>query len=830
MQWWRYAMNDSTWQDFRLSLRIFRKNPAFTLAAIGTLALGIGANTAIFQLLDAVRLRSLPVPNPQELARIQFRGGNKELFGMVDFLYALTYPQFDQLRSDHEVFSTVFGWSAEGTRFGQGTSARHVLGLAVSGEFFPALQLRPAIGRLLGPDDDRPGCPDPGVVLSYSFWQGQFAGRASVIGSKVLILDRPYQVIGVAPARFTGLEVGRRFDVAMPMCAPGIIGVDSLARRDEFWVTVMGRLKPGVSFRRASAQLEVLRPGLLEATLPSGYSKQDVDVYKRLRLEAVPAANGTSELREHYDTSLWLLLGITGLVLLIACANLGNLMLARAGARQREYAVRLALGASRARLIRQSLSESLLLAFTGAAMGLGLAGALTKIIIWFLSTENDAPQLDLGLDWRMLAFTAAVATLACVIFGFVPALRSSQTDPAAVIKTGGRLTEGRERFSFQRFLVVVQIAVSLVLVVGAFLFVGSFHNLLTLDPGFRAKGVLLASFDLSSVPKSRIKPFQRQLLEEVRSVPGVESAATTSMVLIDGGIWGMGIQVGSVNDGAEFTWVSPDHFKTLSIPLLAGRDFNARDTETSPKVAIVNQTFVRQFFRNANPIAKTFRTVLQPDYPAADYQIVGVVKDTRHDNLRNEPPAMSFAPASQFPEPDTGVAMYVRSSAPFGAISSAIQRRMSALHPNVGVEFHEFQKEIENTLIRERLMAALSGFFGALAALLATIGLYGVISYVVVRRRNEIGIRMALGATRTQVISLVMRDATRLVLMGVAIGAACSLALGQIAASLLFGLKPYDPLTLLGSTLLLATVAALGSYLPARRASQLDPMAALRWE
>ena len=302
------------------------------------------------------------------------------------------------------------------------------------------------------------------------------------------------------------------------------------------------------------------------------------------------------------------------------------------------------------------------------------------------------------------------------------------------------------------------------------------------------------------------------------------------MVLIDGGISGIGIQAGSVNDGAEFTWVSPDHFKTLSIPLLAGRDFNARDTETSPKVAIVNQTFDRRFFGNANPIGKTFRTVLEPDSPAADYQIVGVVKDTRHDNLRNEPPPMSFAPYSQVPAPDAGVAMYVRSSAPLGAIRSAIQRRVSAQHPNIGVEFHEFQKEIENTLVRERLMAALSGFFGALAALLATIGLYGVISYVMVRRRNEIGIRMALGATRTQVIGLVMRDAVRLVLMGVTIGAACSLALGQTAASLLFGLKPYDPLTLLGSTLLLATVTALGSYLPARRASRLDPMAALRYE
>ena len=827
------AWLDSTWQDVRFSLRLLRKTPAFTVAAIATLALGIGANTAIFQLLDAVRLRNLPVPDPQQLARIQIRNGNGG-FGITNDFYALTYPLLEQIRLHQQSFAYVFGWRGYGdVRFGEGAQARRVRGLLVSGEFFPALELRPAAGRLFNREDDRPGCTASGVVLSYPFWQSQFGGRISAIGSKVMILDRPYEVVGVTPARFSGLEVGRKFDIAAPLCTAAIISPEDFTRRDLFWVTVMGRLKPGVSLHRASDQLQAISPGMLEATLPSGYSARALENYRKFRLEAAPAANGISSLRDDYDTSLWLLLGITGLVLLIACANLGNLMLARAGARQREFAVRLALGASRGRLIRQSLAESLLVAASGAALGLGLARVLSESIIWFLTTENDAPQLDLSADWRMLGFTAAVATLACIIFGLGPALRSSQIDPGAAIKSGGRsVTEGRERFSMQRLLVVVQISVSLVLVVGALLFVGSFRNLMTLDPGFREEGILLAFFDMSHLKLSdaEAKPFERQLLEEVRSIPQVEAAATTTNILIDGGSWTLGIHAGGVEDASKFTWVSPGHFKTLETPLLAGRDFNESDTATSPKVAIVNQTFVRRFFAGASPIGKTFRTSPEPNYPATEYQIVGVIRDTRYYDLRTPPPPICYAPATQFPPTWRWSQMYIRSSAPLAALSSAIQRRLTASHRELGMEFQVFQKQIEDGLMRERLMAALSGFFGALAVLLATIGLYGVIAYLVVRRRNEIGIRMALGASRVQVVGLIMKDAALLVAIGVAIGAACSLALAQTAASLLFGLKAYDPLTFLAAALALAAVAALGSYLPARRASRLDPMTALRYE
>jgi predicted permease len=407
------------------------------------------------------------------------------------------------------------------------------------------------------------------------------------------------------------------------------------------------------------------------------------------------------------------------------------------------------------------------------------------------------------------------------------------TAPGAVIKSGGRSsTAGRERFSFQRFLVVVQISVSLVLVVGALLFVGSFRNLMTLDPGFREQGMLLAFFDVSrmQLPEREIKTFQQQLIDEIRSIPQVQEAASTTNTVVGGGMWSHTIRIADAEGSSRFTWVSPGYLRTLEIPLLSGRDFTNNDTEASPRVAIVNQTFVRRFLGSADPIGKILRTSPEPNYPATDYQIIGVSKDTKYFDLRSDTPPMTYAPAAQFPAPGPELSLYIRSSAPLGILSSAIQRRLSKSHPEMTMEFSVFQKRIEAGLVRERLMAALSGFFGALAALLATIGIYGVIAYVVARRRNEIGIRLALGSTRPQVIGLVMKEAAVLVAVGLGIGLAGSLALARFAASLLFGLQARDPLTFFAAALLLAAVAALGSFLPARRASRVDPMTALRYE
>jgi predicted permease len=823
--------------DFRHALRTMRGSPAFTAVALLSLSLGIGANTAIFELVNAVRLRNLPVPDPQELARIEIRGGNRGM-GISGDESQLTYPLFLQIRDHQQAFSGLLAWSSSGETFlvGEGTQAHRVPGLLVSGDFFQTLRILPTAGRLLTPDDDRTGCAAPGAVLSYGFWQSEFGGQSSAIGRWLTVEGHPFQIVGVAPANFAGLEVGRNFDFALPLCANSSVlpaWEASPLRTDVYWLSVLGRLKPGWSVAQASQHLQAITPPLLEATLPVGYTTESVNRYRELRLESVPAANGTSFLRNQYDTALWLLLGITGLVLLIACSNLANLTLARATVRQREFAVRIALGAPRMRLLRHALSESLLLAAAGAALGLALSQVLSGAVARFLGTEGDPLHLDLSMDARVLWFTLTVAVAACVLFGLLPALRASRAEPVAAMKGGARgLTSDRERFSFQRALVVLQIAVSLTLLVGALLFVRSFRNLTTLDPGFRERGILVASFDMSRL---RLGPgggkrLERDLLLGVRSLPQVENAATTTTVLIGGGMWSLAVHAGNTDWFARFTWVSPGHFALLEIPLLAGRDFNANDTEGSPKVAIVNETFVRRFFRNANPIGRTFLSRPEPNYPETEYQIVGVTRDTRYFDLRQPVDPMVYAPASQNPAAVLGTQMYVRSQAPPSAVIGNIRRWLAVSQPEIPAEFRVFETQIGDGLIRDRLMAALSGFFGVLAALLATIGLYGVISYMVERRRNEIGIRLALGAGAPKIVGLVMREAAALLIAGLLLGAACSLALTRATASLLFGLSAGDPLTLFVAAGLLAAAVAVGSYLPARRASRVDPMTALRCE
>ena len=821
-------------QDLRYAARSMRHAPAFTTVAVLSLALGIGANTAIFALLDAVRLRNLPVPNPQQLVRVQFRGGNRGM-GISNDSYQLTYPLWEQIREHQQAFSGMLAWNGwDSFRIGEGADVHRVPGLLVSGDFFSTLRIPPAAGRLFNREDDRIGCASPGVVLGYGLWQAEFGGQSSAIGQRLIVEGHPFEVIGVAPAKFSGLEVGRRFDFALPICAQGILenGSRSIRRTDIYWLSVLGRLKPGWTRAQASDHLVAISPGLLEATLPVGYSAKSVAGYRQLRLEAVPAANGTSSLRSQYDTSLWLLLGITGLVLLIACSNLANLIIARSSARRREFALRLALGASRLRLVRQALCESLVLAVAGAALGLAIARSLSAGITRFLGTGATPLPLDLGLDWRVLAFSAGTATGACVLFGLLPALRASRIDPGSAIKGGRGLTADRDRFSFQRFLVVAQVAFSLVLLVGVLLFVRSFRNLATLDPGFRERGILEATFDMShaGLAYRAIQPFQRDFLEEIRAIPQVEAAASTTVFLIRNGMWSLGVRAGAAEGESRFTWVSPGYFQLLDTPLLAGRDFNSSDSGTSPKVAIVNQTFARRYFGNVNPVGKTFRSRAEPNYPEAEYEIVGVSKDTRYFDLREPTPPMSYAPASQHPSLGPWSNLYIRSSAPLPALAAAIRRRLAQSHPEITADFRVFETQIDESLIRERLMATLSGFFGVLAAILTTIGLYGVIAYMVVRRRNEIGIRMALGADRRKVLAMVMREAAMLFAVGGAAGLLGSLALTRAAASLLFGLGPRDPVSFCAAIALLGAAAALGSYLPAWRASRIDPMSSLRSE
>jgi putative ABC transport system permease protein len=706
----------------------------------------------------------------------------------------------------------------------------------VSGELFDVLGVKAEQGRLFNAADDRPGCAFDTAVISHAFWQRYFAGEESAIGRTLTVLDKSVQVIGITPRAFTGLEVGQGFDIAFPMCAEAVWG-DSIKRSDIWWLTVMGRLKPGWTVQSAAAHLDAMSPALFEATLLTGYDDYVLGKYRQFRLTAQPAANGTSRLRKSYETPLWLLLGITGLVLLIASVNIANLMLARATAREREIAVRIAIGASRRRLISQMFAESLLLAGLGATAAIGVAQLLSRALVGFIATENETVFLDLSLDWRVLMFTAGVAILTCIAFGLVPAFRSTSVEPGTAMKTAGRgLTSTRERFSYQRTLVVVQIAVSLVLVFGALLFVRSLRNLTGLDAGFRPRAVVFATAfqPIFNVPPDERSDFQRRVLEEVRSMPHVESAALSSHIPLVGASWSFGVNLtspqGEAKGDSRFTYISPQYFRTMDTPILQGRDFDERDTTNSAKVVIVNQTFVRRYISAQNAIGTIVRTIAEPGFPSTIYQVIGVVKDTKYTSLRDDMPPIAFVPFTQNPQPAAFVRMVIRYLESNSDVMAEIKRRIGETHPGMTVQFRLFETLIRDGITLERLMAWLSGFFGMLAALLAVIGLYGVLSYMTQRRKAEIGIRLALGATRLRVIALIVRETAVLLLIGMAIGAIVSQWVTNAMQGLLFQLSPRDFRTMVAAASALTIIAAFASYVPAWRASRVDPIVALRHE
>ncbi|HEY3104229.1 MAG TPA: ABC transporter permease [Pyrinomonadaceae bacterium] len=825
---------NTLWQDLRYGTRMLIKHKGFTLVAVLSLALGIGANTAIFQLLDAVRLRTLPVRAPQELAEVHL-ADMKGMRGGIGRPSSVTNLIWEQIRDRQQAFSGIFAWGTDTVNLAPGGEVRPARLLYVSGDFFTTLSVQPARGRLFMTTDDQRGCAAPGLVISHAFWQREYAGDVNVIGRKLTLADHSFEIIGVTPASFFGMEVGRSFDLALPICAVPIVrGNDRFLSGIIWWLTVTGRLKPGWSLEQANAQAQAISPDLFKAALPVNYPPPSVNDYLNSKLIAVPAGSGVSQLRENYEQPLWLLFAIGGLVLLIACANLANLLLARASAREREIATRQALGASRGRLIRQLLVESLLLAGAGAGLGVALALALSRFLVAFLSTSDNPVFLDLVPDWRVLEFVAGMAVLTCLLFGLAPAIRATRMEPAAVLRAGRGMTASRERFSLRRALVVAQVALSLVLVAGALLFSRSLSNLLTVDKGFRDEGVLIArvNFQRLNLQPDRNQAFKDEFLDRIRATPGLESAAVGMTPLSDSGgntVWMEGTDAHQGKDVSR-SRVGPDYFKTLQIPLLVGRDFDARDRVGAPNAAIVNQAFARQLVNGANPVGRRFWIEATPGASEKLYEIVGLVRDTKYGDLREEFGPIVYDAAAQDAGSGPGANVLIRSRLPQAETIAAVTRVLTEINPAITVRFQGFKPMIEATILRERLMATLSGFFGLLALLLACIGLYGILSYGVASRTNEIGIRMALGAQRRDVSWLILREALWLVIVGVAVGLPMIFAVTRLAATLLFRLTPTDPASLIFAALLMLLVAIVAGYLPTRRATKVDPLVALRYE
>jgi putative ABC transport system permease protein len=827
------------WRDLRHAFRLLRLSPGFTIVAVLTLALGIGANTAIFQLVDSIRLRTIPVKNPEQLGTVRIADrhwGSGNFSGQYS---QLTFPMWEQIRKRQEGFAEIAAWAEQSFNLATGGEVRFAKGIRVSGGFFHVLGVQPALGRLLGPKDDEPGCPASGANISYAFWQRNFAGDPSVIGRRLTLDGNSFEVLGVTQSGFNGISVGNTFDVAVPVCVEPILNPrdNRLPERASWWLATIGRLKPGWTIPRANTQMNAVTPQILEETIPPLYDGEGVKKYLEYKLGAFSASTGFSELREDSETSLWLLLGISGLVLLIACANLANLMLARAGARERQITIRRALGATRWRMIRELLSESLLLAAGGAICGLFLAFAVSRLLVSFISTSDNQIFLDLGMDWRVLAFTTALAVLTTISFGLAPAIRATRAEPATLLQSGSRgSTVGKERFSLRRILVVSQVALSVVLLMGALLFVRSLRNLTTLNTGFQQTGILVAGIDFERlhIPDERNTEYKRDIVKRIQAMPGVEFAAHARMVPFGGNSSNDNVltEGSDVEKGVSWlNYLGPGYFQTIGTPLLAGRDFNDGDTATSVKVAIVNEAFVRKILDGTtSPLGKRFRMHQPPGKPRPLYEIVGVVRDSKYQDMHEEFLPFMYFPATQEEKPGPYDQILIRSSLPLTSLIGALKETIGNMNPGIDLDFKVMKTRIHESLLQDQLMATLSGFFGFLAALLAAIGLYGVISYMVVQRTKEIGIRMAIGAERVDVLRLILREAGMLTVTGLLIGAALALASARAAKSLLYGLKPRDPITLLAAVVVLSAVAAFASFWPAYRASKLDPLIALRYE
>ena len=822
-------------QDLRYALRQLGKNPGFTAVAVLTLALGIGANTAIFSLIDAVMLRLLPVQRPQEL--VELRRLNPFIGG--DPTPSFTNSLWEQVRDKQDSFLGVFAWSTDRLDLAQSGAVHYVNGVFTSGSYFSTLGVRPALGRLFSPVDDQRGCAAT-AVLSYSFWQEHFGGASSVIGGTLLLNRHAFEVVGVGSPGFYGLDVGNKFDVAIPVCSAAAFD-GRLAMRSFWWLRIAGRVKPGVGPEQLKANLAVLAPKIFAGAVPEHWDAAAQQGFRENLLVSVPAATGVSDLRATFGQPLEILMASVGLVLLIGCTNLASLIFARAASRHREIAIRKALGASRARLVRHLLTECLLLSCAGTLLGIVLAHWGALLLLHFISSAQSAVFLDLSVDWRVLSFAAAIGGLTAILFGALPALRSTRVPLAAVLK--GSQAEVCRPGAVARsgkWIVASQLTFSLVLLVVAGLFLRNLVKLVKLDLGFDRNHVLLVNANLKAanvLPASRLALYD-EIEGRLGAIPGVISVGRSVRTPLSYFEWNEGVEVDTANPpkGPEalvyFNFVSPGYFPTLRTPLIAGRNFGESDTKRSLRVAIVNETFARKFLPGVNPVGRYFRRRgAEPGVPAPSIQIVGLVKDSKYESVREDALPQAFMPVSQVDAgQDDGEFFEARTHARPTSLIREIEHVIGESNKAVALDFQSLAEQVDDSLVQERLLATLSSFFGCLALLLAMIGLYGALSYMVSQRRAEFGIRLALGAPPGSILRLVMRDVALILVTGLLAGVAISLLTLRLLQDLLFGLSTHDPVTLVGAMLVLAAVALAAGFIPARHAAKVDPMVALRYE
>ncbi len=816
---WRGAWIESLWRDVRFGVRLLRRSPSFAAAAVVSLALGVGTSSAVFGLLNALRLRSLPVPNAHELAEIRLdglrccrhTGRNRQV----------SLPLWDQIRQHQQAFSTIFAFADTRFNLAPQGEVRYVEGLFVSGGFFGVLGVSPAIGRAIGAEDDRPGCGAGTAVISHALWQREFGGASDVLSRVLTTPAGKIPIVGVMPARFFGAEVGRRFDVAVPLCASGF------GRPDHWWLAVMGRLKPGWTVTQADTHLAALGPQLLQATTPPTYNAEQSKQFVTLKFSVHDARNGVSPLRGRYEDPLWLLLAIAGLVLLTACANVASLFLVRATAREPELALRTALGASRPRIIRQLLVEGLLIAAAGSVAGIVLARLAAGGVMTLLSTRTDPIVLDIGADWRVLAFQASILGLTTIAFALAPALGASRRVRVASL---GRVTASRERVTMREVLLGVQVALSVVLVSAAALFLVTLRNLTSLDAGFQSSGVLVANVFLNdrSYPPETRAGVQRELTARLTGIPGIQGVAHSTTPPLSGSAWDTVVNVktarGETKAESNRSLVSSGYFAVMQTPLITGRDFSDRDTPTSPKVAVVNETFARNILGDPRPLGRTF-------VDGADaFEVVGVVGNTKQYAIREDFRPIAYTAASQVAQPGLTIRFVLRTGIGMAATIDSVRRTVGEFDPAASVRFATLDELATDSLQRERLMANLSGFFGAIAIVLAAVGVYGVVAYTASTRRRDIGIRLALGASGAHVIRIVLGRTAVVVAVGLLLGLGLALPATAAARSLLFGVDAGEPWFMALIVVVLGGAGLAAAALPTHRALRTDPVSALRVE